>query len=300
MTVLRRWVTKAPTTLAQVLASMGERSEVVEQGRVFVGKRRARSMDEPVAAREEVQVHPPRAIPPLPEPFVLHDDQGIVAVDKPAGIPTIPDLEGAQGSLIDLSARHTRRTIDRLHPTSRLDREVSGVVLFADGPEAKDALADARAQGRYVRRYVALCAGAFEGDRARWTWPIERAGRKPLQAESRARVVARSQEYLLLALAPVTGRTHQLRIHAARAQVPILGDGLYGGSRRLTSARGAVRTLDRIALHCAHVQIGLRNGCIISVGSPVPPELRELARLTGLVSQEDGHDPFEEALGCEI
>lgn len=300
MSTPRRWVTTEPTTVGAILASMRESDDAVRDGRVFVGRRRARSVDDSVRVNEELVVHPPRTTPKLPSPFVLHDRDGILAVDKPAGIPTIPDLEGSAGSLIELAARAVNRPVEDLHPTSRLDREVSGVVTFAIGREAADALAEARSKHRYARRYLAIAGGALDADRATWTWEIQR--RKALvPAESRVTVVRRSQSgpWLLLALAPITGRTHQLRIHASRAGAPLLGDGQYGGAKRLTSATGAVRTLDRIALHCANVEVELERPerCMLSVSSPVPLELRELAKLTGLAA--DG-DPFEEALRCEV
>ncbi|GAC1365693.1 MAG: hypothetical protein NVSMB47_17000 [Polyangiales bacterium] len=115
--------------------------------------------------------------------------------------------------------------------------------------------------------------------------------------------------WALYALAPQTGRTHQLRVHAASAGIPLLGDGAYGGVTRLTTSTGAVRTFRRIALHCAAVDVQLdarsdgdAAGEKISVRSPVPPELAAMLATLGLDALGGlggATDPIEEALRCE-
>lgn len=305
-----RWVATAKATIAEILAAMGldpaASAQAIDDGRVFLDRRRVKRADAIVEVRSEVLVHPAPAQAALPEPFVLHDRDGVLAVDKPAGVATIPDTASAAGTLIDLAARATGRAIDGLHPTSRLDRDVSGVVLFATTKDARDALAEAREAGRYERRYVAIAAGD-PPDRARWTWGIDRArdprlrravehGGKP--SATRVRVVERaaigSRRFALLALAPETGRTHQIRVHAAAASAPLVGDRAYGGPTRLASPSGKVLDVGRVALHCAQVRVDLgRSRCMISVGSPVSRELVELAAAIGL-------DHFEEAIACEV
>ncbi len=307
-----RFVPREDGSLRGVLASAGlddeEAAGAVSEGRVFVGRTRARALDEPVVAMHEVTIHPRRATVPLPEPFVLHRQQGVLVVDKPAGIPTVPDLVGAHGALLDEASRAVSLPASSLHPTSRLDLEVSGVVTFATDARAAAKLASAREAGRYRRLYVAIASGSLEVERARWTWAIARdrdpRRRKAIDGEatdakpsaSRVVLVAHSTvgsaTHSVLALAPETGRTHQLRVHAARAGLPLLGDALYGGPRRITSDKGSVRTLDRVALHCARVQIDLGD-CIVDASSPVPPGMRALATALGFAE-----DVFEKALQC--
>ena len=300
----KSWIAEEPGTAFALLRAMGlsdaEADVALAEGRVFVGKNRVSARAHPVRVREELVLNAPRSAVSLPEPFVLHHAGGVLVVDKPAGISTVPDLAGAAGTLLDLAARAVGLSAKDLHPTSRLDREVSGLVTFATDRAAQDALADARARSAYVRRYVAIAAGDPSFDTTRFTAPI---GGKA--SASRARVVARSRgpaRYAVLALAPETGRTHQLRIHASQAGLPLLGDDLYGGPRRLTASNGAVRSLARVALHCAAIQIDLTNHaesarpeCTIRVVSPVPPELIDLARLLGF-----SPDVFQEASTCPL
>lgn len=295
-----RFVAPAATTIADVLARVGESNEAIVDGRVFLGRKRVERADWKVPAGAEVLVHPPRADVQLPDPFVLHHGKGVLAVDKPAGIPTVPDVRGARGSLLDYA---TRIAGHEPHPTSRLDRGVSGVVTFALDDRAQQTLAAAREAGHYHRRYVAIACGELP-DTARWTWSIDRARDPRLRRVSdtgkpsatRMRVVSRSSvgraRFALLAVAPETGRTHQIRVHASAAGAPLVGDRDYGGPTRLTTASGKVLPFGRIALHCARVDISHEN-CIVRVASPVSRELVELAHALGLGG-------FEEALACEV
>lgn len=292
----KRFVARAELAIAEVLSQLGEPTTAVADGRVFRGRRRVTGPTERVAIGEEVLVHAAPAEIALPEPFILHHGDGVLVVNKPAGISTVPDTSTSRGTLIDLAARAVGRT--GLHATSRLDREVSGAVTFALDERARDALAEAREHGRYERRYVALAAGELQA--GPWLWPIGRARDPKLRrvggdgkpSETRVKVVARSGQYALLALAPITGRTHQIRVHAAAAGAPLLGDRAYGGASRLTLPTGKSVTVGRVALHCAFVRIET-NGCIILATSPVPPELLSLARDVGLPD-------FEEAMTCAV
>ena len=302
-----RFVAPRDMTIGEVLTSLREVASAVSDGRVFVGRNRVTRAEEQVRAGDEVLVHAVRDESELPDPFVLLDRDGFLVVDKPAGIPTIPDTTGARGTLVDLAARATKRSRDELHPTSRLDREVSGVVTFAIGERARDTLARAREEGRYARRYVAIARGSLPDGTLEWTWSIGRARDPRLRAVSnardaqaavtRARVVARSGAFLLLAVAPQSGRTHQIRVHAAAAGAPLVGDRAYGGPTRLTLPSGKSSAVARVALHCARVEVvSSRPGpsdCIMSATSPVPRELEGLARELGLGG-------FEEAIACEI
>jgi len=304
-----RFVAPSATSIADVLSRVGldarGAQQAIADGRVFLGRQRVARGDLEVPAGAEVLVHPPREEVVLPEPFVLLDRDGVLVVDKPAGVPTVPDVVGAQGSLVDLAARATGRSRDQLHPTSRLDRDVSGIVTFALTEAARDALHRAREEHRYLRRYVAIACGELP-DEARWTWSIDRARDPRLrravkppegkESATRVRVVSRSTvgraRFALLAVAPETGRTHQIRVHASAAGAPLVGDRDYGGPIRLTTATGKVLPFGRVALHCARVEVDYGD-CMIRVASPVSRELVELAGALGLGG-------FEEAITCEL
>ena len=80
----------------------------------------------------------------------------------------------------------------------------------------------------------------------------------------------------MLAVRPVTGRTHQIRVHAAHAGAPLLGDRDYGGPTRLTLPSGKVLAPGRIALHAARVVVPGQGGALVTIASPIPPALEAL------------------------
>ncbi len=272
-------------TLGEALARAGADARALEEGRVFVGRRRARDASERVGAGDVVEIADPR--PPAPDVPVLFHEDDLLAVAKPAGMPTIPDHAGSAHALVAAAARAAGVDASRLHPTSRLDRDVSGVVVFALGRAAAERMTAARAEGRYVRRYLAIAATAPSPDAGAWTAPIGRArdprrravnGRDATAAETRYRVAARAPSLgaSLLGIAPKTGRTHQIRVHASHAGAPLLGDCDYGGAARLTLPTGRVLELRRVALHAARVEVPQATGAPLVARAPVPPELEAL------------------------
>jgi len=295
-----RWVVRYGdgTTVGAIVARAGGDAAAVREGRVFVGRFRASDEATPVEIGDEVTFSEGQGAAQGVEPAlrVLLDEEGLVAVDKPAGMPTIPDRSGAAHSLLAALAKSLGCGLSDLHPTSRLDRDVSGVVIFARTEEAARRLLAAREAGRYVRRYVALAGRGAQPpivkglERGMWDAPIGRAkdprhraafGRDAIEARTRFAVVARAAERSLFALEPATGRTHQLRVHAAYAGTPLLGDRTYGGDTRVTLPSGRVLRLDRIALHAGRILVPRRAGGSLEVRADIPASLRELWAAVG-------------------
>lgn len=278
----RRWVVgegDGRTVEAIVLRVAPGDAGAIREGRVFLGRRRVTAGSEPVAAGDEVTVAE-GGTGTGEGATILARGEGWVAVDKPAGVPTIPDQHGAAHSLLALAAGALGLDPSRLHPTSRLDRDVSGVVVFALERAAAERLRLLRDEHRYVRRYLAIGAPSrpLAPAAGAWTVPIGRArdpklrapnGRDAAPARSHFAVVASAPPFVLLALAPITGRTHQLRVHASHGGVPLLGDRSYGGPTRATLSSGRVLAFDRIALHAARVSLA---GVVVD--SPLPEKLR--------------------------
>lgn len=276
------WVVRAGdgATLLAVLARAGEDASAIDDGRIFVGKKRA-TRDQPVKVGDAIRIGPRAAAAVRVE--VLFEREGVIACVKPAGLPTVPDHAGAAHSLVALVEKQTGRK--NLRVTSRLDREVSGVVMFAIDEAAEARLRDARGAGTYARRYVAIAAGRGAArDAGEWTAPIGRAknpllrevdGLEAKESRTRWRVAGVTTDALLLAVDPETGRTHQIRVHSAHAGWPLLGDRDYGPGK-LTLASGAIVAPSRIALHAARVSV-----LDLVAEAPVPPELRALWKQLG-------------------
>lgn len=211
--------------------------------------------------------------------------RGLLFVDKPAGLQTEPDAR-ARDTLLSRLATQLGEPVARLHALSRLDTGVSGVVTLGLSTDARRLVQSWREQGRFLRRYLALASGALGGTASTGAWSesIGRAagslraiaGRNPEPAHTDYALVAssavneRSQpgQVHLLALGPRTGRTHQLRVHCSAHGLPLLGDRGYGGASRLTLGSGAVRALDRIALHAAWVELPLPEPLRVEAATP--------------------------------
>lgn len=180
--------------------------------------------------------------PPEDGPLdILLEDAHILVVDKPAGMLIHPSRARLTGTLANRVYGYYRRTGQRcaFHPVTRLDRDTFGLVLLAKNAHMHHILNDYHAQGLLEKTYTAWVLGAPEKDAGTVDAPIARlplpsllrtidpAG-KPAVTEYR---VLRRGEVSLLELRPITGRTHQLRLHCAYLGCPILGDPQYGGEK---------------------------------------------------------------------
>ncbi len=286
----RVWVVRLGdgATVAEIVSRLvptpAEARAVLAEGRVFIGRQRVTSGGQRVRVGERVRVGAGGRAEASPEIEILFEGDGLLACVKPAGLPTVPDTHGASHALTSL-VQAQRKT--KLGVTSRLDRDVSGVVIFTTTPEAEERLRRAREEGTYHRRYVAIATTTLEvGESGWWTSPIGRAnnpklraihGMEAKEATTHYACVAKAGSFGLLAIDPVTGRTHQIRLHASHAGMPLLGDADYGGARRVVLGTGAVREISRIALHAARVIVPTPRGNeAMTLKAPAPQELIDL------------------------
>ena len=166
---------------------------------------------------------------------ILYEDDFLLAVDKPAGMLIHPSRSKFDGTLANYVAGYYRRTGQRsaFHPLTRLDRDTFGIVLLA-----KNAHVHTLLQQTSVRKtYHAYAFGWLEADRGTIDAPIARRplpsllryiGPEGKPSVTEFAVLERGEQACKLALQPITGRTHQLRLHCAHAGHPILGDPQYG------------------------------------------------------------------------
>ena len=280
-----RWIVQAsdPRAVGQLPIVS---ASAIDEGRVFIGATRAKSAGAALVDGDVVTVHAPSTA--ASEIELLYADDGLVAACKPAELPTIADHRSAR-SLASETEKKVGLAAGELHATSRLDVGVSGVVVFARGRDARMRLERARDAGSYERSYVAIARGALP-DEGTWTAPIGKArdarlraafGRDAEPAETAFRVVARADAATLLTARPRTGRTHQIRVHAAHAGHPLHGDHAYGGERRVVDGAGRVTALSRIALHAWQVIVPMSSGHALTVRAPLPDELVALWRALG-------------------
>jgi 23S rRNA (cytosine1962-C5)-methyltransferase len=219
-----------------------------------------------------------RIWPDFRDAWILFEDADVIAVDKPAGVssqsadPTSPD---------DIATRLKRFLVARsagadayLGVHQRLDRDTSGVVVFARRREANASLA-AQFERRTVRKtYVACVTGwpakrereilrdALAPDREGRMRVASPSDRNAVKAVTRVRVLARRGARAMLELELETGRTHQARVQLAHAGAPIAGDAAYGGG-----------VAPRMLLHAAALELEHpRTRKAVRFQSPLPPE----------------------------
>jgi len=235
--------------------------------------------------------HAPRARAAVPggEPAVLHADDEVAVIDKPAGTLVHAADRRSGRTVADFAAQRfgalpTLLGVHRPGIVHRLDRDTSGVMVLA---RTERAMQDLRAQFRARRvekRYVALCHGAPASDRWRIERPLEPVGDHPDRqriaprgrgrpAVTEVQVLERLGGYCLLACTPRTGRRHQLRVHLASFGLPIAGDAMYTATRVTRSAAG-VPGLRRHALHASELAFDHpATGERARFRSPLAPDL---------------------------
>ena len=171
---------------------------------------------------------------------VLYADEALLVLDKPAGLLSVPGKGDDKQDC--LSAR-----VQAIYPDAlvvhRLDMATSGLIVMALGADAQRSLNDAFAKRRVEKRYVAVVQGCMPEQSGEWgeidlpimvDWPnrprrmINHATGKPSLTRWQRVSCDVAQQTTRVALAPVTGRSHQLRVHLKALGYPIVGDALYG------------------------------------------------------------------------
>lgn len=214
-----------------------------------------RHADFPVAIGDVITVPLDEETPQYPAEdapvSILYEDAYILAVDKPAGMLIHPSRATMTGTLANRVLGYYQKTGQAcaFHPITRLDRDTFGIVLLAKNAHIHARLNQLHAEGKLRKTYHALVYGSPADDRGVIDAPI---ARKPLPSLLRMvspegkpsvtefSVLERMGEACRLALRPVTGRTHQLRVHCAYMGFPILGDPQYGSedSRKYSEKLG--------------------------------------------------------------
>ena len=260
---------------------------LIDEGLVSVNGRQAKPSERVTAGLSvSVTIPPPETITLVPEAIpltIIYQDGDIIVLDKPAGLTVHPAPGHPSGTLVNalLAACPDLRGIaGTLRPgiVHRLDKDTSGLMVVAKNDRAQRAL-QRQLKDRDVRKtYLALVRGVPAPREGTIAAPIGRhpKNRKKMavvadgrEATTRYRVreeIAGGQ-YSLLEVEPVTGRTHQIRVHLAAVGHPVVGDATYG---RPSAAVG------RQFLHAHKLAFGMPlGGRTVEFESPLPADLRE-------------------------
>jgi RluA family pseudouridine synthase len=201
---------------------------------------------------------------------ILHHDADCVAVMKPAGVAAIPE---ARDDASCLSALLSVQLGAPVMPVHRLDKEVSGVMLYALHPEAHRFLNSAFEKREVHKTYLALVHGIITEDQGEVTRPIREFGSgrmgvddiKGKPSETRFSVLKRSDRFTLVELYPQTGRRHQLRVHLYSIGHPIVGDSRYG-------EKALQQGYQRLMLTSTGIDLTLLSGKRLTIKNVIPDE----------------------------
>lgn len=254
---------------------------------IFLNGRCVR-VSEKVQAGDELELRLPSApsdkVDPEPLPLeILYEDGDLVVLNKPAGLVVHPSHGCYHGTLANGLAHYfrTRGETAGIHPVHRIDRETSGLVVFAKHSYAHQQLSVQLTEFKLDRQYLAIAEGLMEGEGGVVEAPIARrpgpGGYREVAAHgqtamTRYQVLARSGETSesLVSLWLETGRTHQIRVHLESLGHPLLADKLYGHPHA---------SLNRQALHARTLSFRHpRTQQVMRLVAPLPEDLSDYMR----------------------
>ena len=216
---------------------------------------------------------------------ILYKDDAILVLNKPAGLAVHAGPKG--GVTLDQFLPDLRfGKPENPQLAHRLDKETTGCLVLGRNKASLKRLGAAFQSGRVEKTYCAIVCGIPVEPAGRITLPLARRShdkrswwmKVAVEGESgaesaatRYRILATGEGMAFVALAPETGRTHQLRVHCAAMGWPIAGDGIYGGDRAMAASR-------QLCLHAARIAL---PGCV-AVEAPLPDAMRDFLSLIGI------------------
>lgn len=216
-----------------------------------------------------------RAIP------VLYEDGECIAFDKPAGLLTIPTDKGGQYTLVE-AVNDQQGAKGHLHPAHRLDRDTSGVILFAKGKANQQILMQSFKEKKVRKLYTAFVHGHVKEREGRIRIPIKDFYQRKFQRQAPAqsalthyRVRDYYKDFTVVDVMPLTGRTNQIRIHFTKIGHPLVGEDKYA-FRKDFELR-----FRRTALHAAELEWPTAGGKIAFAQAPMPEDMRKFLEKHG-------------------
>ncbi len=217
------------------------------------------------------------------EENILYEDEYIIAINKPVGIV----VQGGKSSISDvLNYIKSGETLRIVH---RIDRDTSGIVIFARNVMAAKHLMEEFKTRKIDKTYLALTVGVPYQDSGVIDYPLVKkyiSGQEKVVVDTNSLHNATTCFYILdkfrhnvayLKLKPVTGRTHQLRVHLAHINCPILGDGKYGGKKAFIGG-----IMNRIHLHAYSLSLKLANNREITLTAPIAKHIEHSIKILSL------------------
>jgi len=224
---------------------------------------------------------------------ILFEDHQIIAVNKPAGVSTIPSQ--TYGKEITLVGMAEKMCGQKLFVVHRLDKDTSGVVVFAKTKEAHRDLNMQFDQRKVIKKYLAVVEGSAGFDEKTINIPISkgtknsikvRLARTGIEAITELKTVKRGKEISILEVSPITGRRHQIRLHLKAIGHPLLIDPVYGNP-------GPVGSLKRMPLHAASITFAHpATQEQMTIKAPLFDDMKDLINAHPLPPRPQPQDPL--------
>jgi 23S rRNA pseudouridine1911/1915/1917 synthase len=274
---MKRFTVGNPEDLKHFIAgalniSGGKAKELIDTRNVLVNSQRVWIATHLLRHGDIVEV----AVPAGAEPGnrqrlqLLYEDRHLLAVNKPAGMVSDQNPDSVETLL--------RRQLDnpRIRAIHRLDRDTTGVMLFAHSDAVLEQYKTLWREHRVEKTYRAICYNPARFLKTRVARPVE-----DRPAVSEITVLAKSRGYSYFEVSTRTGRKHQVRVHLASLHHPVVGDKEYGA--KLISDPAA-KSVTRQLLHCAQISLPrLPDLRVITITAPLPSDLRQAGIRLGLI-----------------
>jgi 23S rRNA pseudouridine1911/1915/1917 synthase len=289
--------------------------KMIDDGDVLVNEKPAKSSYK-LRAGDEIEVEltelPAETFEPENIPLeIVYEDEFLAVINKPAGMVVHPGAGVSSGTLANAIAYHFKLQItdykseieeipnpksqipNRIGIVHRLDKDTSGLIVVAKTEEIHESLSEQFRAREVFKSYVALVHGEMEENSGTIDAPIARENHNRTKMSVRAhgrnalslwKVKKRFEKFTLLSVEIKTGRTHQIRVHLAYINHPIVGDETYNAGRDKTvhdlQIRKAIQELNRFFLHAE--KLGFthpKSGARMNFTAPLPAELTEFLEL---------------------
>jgi 23S rRNA pseudouridine1911/1915/1917 synthase len=161
---------------------------------------------------------------------IIYEDEWLMVVDKPAGMLVIPTPKRENNTLGDLLNRdlEKRGIAARAHPCHRLDRETSGLIIYAKGKKAQRLMMDEFRKKAVKKRYIAFIHGSMRKDSDTIKSPVyNKRTKKAEPAMTKYHLLERKGDFTVIEAEPITGKTNQIRVHFKNTGHPLVGESVY-------------------------------------------------------------------------
>jgi 23S rRNA pseudouridine1911/1915/1917 synthase len=215
---------------------------------------------------------------------VLYEDDAVIAIDKPAGLPAVPVAKNSRApSAFSLLVAEMKEQRQRAYVVHRIDRYTSGILLFAKTARDREALVNQFLEHRPLREYLAVVRGQLEKESGTLVHYFRKEGQvqklsaqkdpKAARAEMQFKLERRLRDASLVRVALITGLQNQIRVQFSAIGHPVIGD------RKYHPDEAEERRIDRVALHASRLEfVHPRTREKVVVESDVPNDLQQLVK----------------------